>query len=443
MSVPQQGLCVSDGLNLYGVAAGKRRAGEQHMERYIGVVGIVVLLGIAWVFSTNRRAINYKTVGAGLGLQFVFAVIVLKSSVGRMFFQVMNDVIVKLLSFSDKGAEFVFGTLVSDPSMGFIFAVRVLPTIIFVSSVMGVLYYLGIIQKVVTVFARLMAKVMGTSGAESLSASANVFVGQTEAPLVVRPYVARMTRSELMAIMTGGMATISGGIMAAYVGLLVEYLPKIAGHLLAASIMAAPAGLVMAKILVPETGEPETKGIVKMQLEITDANVIDAAANGSSVGMNLAINVAACLIAFMAILAMANFLLGYGAGFVGIHDMTFEKIFGWIFTPLAWVMGVPRGEVQQVASWMGQKTVLNEFVAYLNMATYLKANPGVLSERSLTIASYALCGFANFLSIAIQIGGIGAMAPERRHDLAKLGLYALLAASLAGFLSATIAGLLI
>jgi CNT family concentrative nucleoside transporter len=411
--------------------------------KIIGFFGVFVLLGIAWLASKNRRAINYKTIGAGLLLQFTFAVIVLKLPIGRYFFATMNDVIVKLLSFSDKGAEFVFGTLVSNPSMGFIFAVRVLPTIIFVSSIMAVLYYLGIMQKVVVFFAKIMAKLMGTSGAESLSASANIFVGQTEAPLVVRPYVASMTQSELMAIMTGGMATISGGIMAAYVGLLVDSIPSIAGHLLAASIMAAPAGLVMAKILVPETEEPETKGIVKLQLEINDANVIDAAANGSSVGMQLAINVAACLIAFMAILAMANFMLGYGAGFVGIVGLTFEKIFGWIFTPLAWVMGVPSNEVQQVASWMGQKTVLNEFVAYLNMATYLKANPGVMSERSVAMASYALCGFANFLSIAIQIGGIGAMAPERRHDLAKLGLYALLASSLAGFLSATIAGLLI
>jgi CNT family concentrative nucleoside transporter len=411
--------------------------------KIIGFFGVFVLLGIAWLASKNRRAINYKTIGAGLLLQFTFAVIVLKLPIGRYFFATMNDVIVKLLSFSDKGAEFVFGTLVSNPSMGFIFAVRVLPTIIFVSSIMAVLYYLGIMQKVVVFFAKIMAKLMGTSGAESLSASANIFVGQTEAPLVVRPYVASMTQSELMAIMTGGMATISGGIMAAYVGLLVDSIPSIAGRLLAASIMAAPAGLVMAKILVPETEEPETKGIVKLQLEINDANVIDAAANGSSVGMQLAINVAACLIAFMAILAMANFMLGYGAGFVGIVGLTFEKIFGWIFTPLAWVMGVPSNEVQQVASWMGQKTVLNEFVAYLNMATYLKANPGVMSERSVAMASYALCGFANFLSIAIQIGGIGAMAPERRHDLAKLGLYALLASSLAGFLSATIAGLLI
>jgi concentrative nucleoside transporter, CNT family len=412
------------------------------MDRFMGIFGALVMLGIAYAFSKNRRAINWKTVGAGIGLQVGFAILVLKTPWGRKFFEVMNGVIVKLLSFSDKGAEFVFGPLVSDPSMGFIFAVRVLPTIIFVSSIMSVLYYLGVMQKVVLFFAKIMAKVMGTSGAESLSASANIFVGQTEAPLVVRPYVARMTNSELLAIMTGGMATISGGIMAAYVGLLVGSIPDIAGHLLSASIMAAPAGLVMAKILLPETSEPETRGIVKLQLEVTDANVIDAAANGSTVGVQLAINVAACLIAFMAILATANFLLGYGAGFAGIQGLTFEKLFGWLFTPLAWVMGVPRGEVQQVATWMGQKTVLNEFVAYLSMADFLKANPGVLSPKAVAISSYALCGFANFLSIAIQVGGIGAMAPERRHDLARLGLYALLASSLAGFSSAAWAGVL-
>ncbi len=414
------------------------------MERFIGLIGVVVLLGIAWAFSKNRKGINYKTVGAGLALQAGFAVLVLKTPWGRKFFEVMNNVIVKLLSFSDEGARFVFGSLVTnDPPLGFIFAVRVLPTIIFVSAVMGVLYYFGIMQKVVLVFAKIMAKLMGTSGAESLSASANIFVGQTEAPLVVRPYVTSMTNSELLAIMTGGMATISGGIMAAYVGLLVPYIPQIAGHLLAASIMAAPAGLVMAKILVPETEEPVTKGIVKLELEITDANAIDAAANGSTVGMQLAINVTACLVAFMAILAAANYLLGYGAGFFGIQGLTIEKIFGWIFYPLAWAMGVPSADAQQVATWMGQKTVLNEFVAYLSMANFLRDNPGLVSEKSVAIASYALCGFANFLSIAIQIGGIGAMAPERRHDLAKLGLYALLAASLAGFLSATIAGILI
>ncbi len=411
--------------------------------KLVSLLGMFVMIGIAWAFSKNRKAINWKTVATGTGLQLVFAVIVLKVPLGRQVFQFMNDVIIKVLSFSDEGARFLFGSLVNNQSLGFLFAFQVLPTIIFFSSLMAVLYYLGVMQKIVLFFARIMAKFMGTSGAESLSASANIFVGQTEAPLVVRPYVANMTRSELMAVMTGGMATVSGGVMAAYVGILMAYLPNIAGHLLAASIMSAPAALVMAKILVPETEEPETRGVVKMKLEITDSNVIDAAANGATVGVQLALNVGGCLIAFMALLALANFITGYVGGLFHYPQLTLETIFGWIFWPLAWVMGVPTGEVQQVANWMGQKTVLNEFVAYFNMANYLKANPGVISERSIAIASYALCGFSNFLSIAIQIGGIGGIAPERRHDLAKLGLYAVLAGSLACFMTATIAGFLL
>jgi CNT family concentrative nucleoside transporter len=252
-----------------------------------------------------------------------------------------------------------------------------------------------------------------------------------------------MTQSELLCVMVGGMATIAGGVMAAYVGILKDYLPNIAGHLLAASIMSAPAAMVMSKILIPETEEPKTKGVVKIHLEINDANVIDAAANGATVGLQLALNVAGCLIAFMSLLALANFITGYAGGLAGYPSLSLEKIFGWIFTPLAWIMGVPSQDVSQVANLMGQKTVLNEFVAYFNMATMLKATPGVLSERSIIITSYALCGFSNFLSIAIQVGGIGALAPERRHDLARLGLYAILGGSLACFMTATIAGFLI
>lgn len=411
--------------------------------RIISFFGMFVLLGIAWLFSKNRKAINYKTVATGLGLQLGFALLILKFPPGRKVFQFLNDVIIKLLSFSDEGAKFLFGSLINNDSLGFLFAFQVLPTIIFFSSLMAVLYYLGIMQKIVLVFARTMTKLMGVSGAESLSASANIFVGQTEAPLVVRPYVASMTQSELMAVMTGGMATIAGGVMAAYVGILMKHMPNIAGHLLAASIMSAPAALVMSKILVPETEEPETKGVVKLQLEISDANVIDAAANGATVGMQLALNVGACLVAFMALLSLANFLTGYVGAWFSYPQLTLEMILGWVFTPLAWVMGVPSNEVTQVANWMGQKTVLNEFVAYFNMATFIGENPGALSERSVTIASYALCGFSNFLSIAIQIGGIGGIAPERRHDLARLGLYAVLAGSLACFMTATIAGFLL
>jgi CNT family concentrative nucleoside transporter len=408
------------------------------MERIISFIGIFVLLGIAWLFSKNKKAINYKTVIMGTLIQIVFAFLVLKFPPGRRFFEIMNDVIIKIISFSEEGAKFIFGNLINNQSLGFIFAFQVLPTIIFFSSLMSILYYLGIMQKVVLFFAKIMVRFMGTSGAESLSASANIFVGQTEAPLVVRPYVAEMTQSELLAVMTGGMATIAGGVMAAYVGILKDYIPTIAGHLLAASIMSAPAALVMAKIILPETEEPKTRGVVKLNVEITDANLIDAAANGATTGLTLALNVAACLIAFMSLLALANYLIGF------IYSgLTLEKIMGWIFYPLAWIMGTPSADVSKVAEWMGQKTILNEFVAYFNMANFLKNNPGVISERAVIISSYALCGFSNFLSIAIQIGGIGGIAPNRRHDLARLGLYAVLAGSLACFMTATIAGILI
>lgn len=408
------------------------------MEKVISFIGIFVLLGIAWLFSKNKKAINYKTVIMGILIQIVFAFLVLKFPPGRRFFEIMNDVIIKIISFSEEGAKFIFGNLINNQSLGFIFAFQVLPTIIFFSSLMSVLYYLGIMQKVVLFFAKIMVRFMGTSGAESLSASANIFVGQTEAPLVVRPYVSEMTQSELLTVMTGGMATIAGGVMAAYVGILKDYIPTIAGHLLAASIMSAPAALVMAKIILPETEEPKTRGIVKLNVEITDANLIDAAANGATTGLTLALNVAACLIAFMSLLALANYLIGF------IHSgLTLEKIMGWIFYPLAWIMGTPSADVSKVAEWMGQKTILNEFVAYFNMANFLKEHFGVISERAVIISSYALCGFSNFLSIAIQIGGIGGIAPNRRHDLARLGLYAVLAGSLACFMTATIAGILI
>ncbi len=413
------------------------------MEKLISFFGIFVLLFIAWLFSKNKKAINYKTVFMGVLIQIVFAFLVLKFPPGRKFFEIMNDVIIKVISFSNDGAKFIFGSLIDNQNLGFIFAFQVLPTIIFFSSLMAVLYYLGIMQKIVLLFAKIMAKFMGTSGAESLSASANIFVGQTEAPLVVRPYVSEMTQSELMAVMTGGMATIAGGVMAAYVGMLKDFLPNIAGHLLAASIMSAPAALVMAKIIIPETEEPKTKGVVKLNIEINDANIIDAAANGATTGLTLALNVAACLIAFMALLALGNYITSVIGGVFNYPELTLEKIMGWIFYPVAWIMGVPSSDIMKVSEWMGQKTILNEFVAYFNMATFLQNNPQGLSERSIIIASYALCGFSNFLSIAIQIGGIGGIAPNRRHDLARLGLYAVLAGSLACFMTATIAGILI
>lgn len=408
------------------------------MERVISFLGIFVLLFIAYAFSTNKKAINYRTVIIGTLIQFIFAFLVLKFPLGRKFFEFMNFIIIKVISFSIDGSKFIFGNLAESKNFGFIFAFQVLPTIIFFSSLMSVLYYLGIMQKIVVFFAKIMTKFMGTSGAESLSASANIFVGQTEAPLVVKPYVSEMTKSELMAVMTGGMATIAGGVMAAYVGILKDNIPNIAGHLLAASIMSAPAALVMAKIIVPETENPKTKGSVKIHVEINDANIIDAAANGATTGLTLALNVGACLVAFMGLLALGNYLIG-----LIYKGLTLEKIMSWIFYPIAWIMGVSSSDIPKVAEWMGQKTVLNEFVAYFNMAEFLKNNPSAISERSAIIASYALCGFSNFLSIAIQIGGIGGIAPTRRHDLAKLGLYSVLAGSLACFMTATIAGILI
>ncbi|MCX7641867.1 MAG: hypothetical protein N2Z20_04455 [Elusimicrobiales bacterium] len=408
------------------------------MERVISLIGIFALILIAYLFSTNKKAINYKTVITGTIIQVIFAFLVLKFPLGRKFFEIMNDIIVKIISFSIEGAKFVFGSLADSNNYGFIFAFQVLPTIIFFSSLMSVMYYLGIMQKIVIFFAKIMTKFMGTSGAESLSASANIFVGQTEAPLVIKPYVPEMTKSELLAVMTGGMATIAGGVMAAYIGILKDHIPNIAGHLLAASIISAPAALVMAKIIIPETEHPKTKGIVKIHVEINDANIIDAAANGATTGLTLALNVAACLIAFMSLLALGNYIIGFIS-----PGLTLEKIMGWIFYPIAWLMGITPQDIPKVAQWMGQKTILNEFVAYFNMAEFIKNNPGVISERSAIIASYALCGFSNFLSIAIQIGGIGGIAPTRRHDLAKLGLYAVLAGSLACFMTAAIAGILI
>ena len=432
------------------------------MERWISVLGTVVLVGIAWLFSMNRKKINWKTVGVGIALQVILALIVLVSPPGRWFFSKMNDVIVKMLSFSEDGARFLFGNLVANyipvgvlenynfvetirtvAYGGAFFAFSVLPTIIFFSSLMSVMYYLGVMQLIVLAFAKVMTKFMGVSGAESLSCSANIFVGQTEAPLLVRPFISDMTKSELLAVMTGGMATVAGGVMAAYVGMLKDYFPQIAGHLLTASVMSAPAALVMAKIILPETEESKTAGLVKIHYEKTDANIIDAAANGATVGLQLALNVAGCLIAFMSLLAMLNFLIGWGGGLFGVAGLSLQKIFGFIFAPLAWIMGVPWKDCFIIGNLMGVKTALNEFVAYFDFAVFIKQNPGVLAERSMIIVTYALCGFSNFLSIAIQIGGIGALAPNRRHDLAKLGLWAVLAGSLACFMTATIAGILI
>lgn len=399
------------------------------MERLISLVGLFVLLLFCFLLSENKRKINYKLVASGVSLQILFGVLVLWTTPGKYFFVVANSVITRILSFSDAGAEMIFGA-------GFrehFFAFSVLPTIIFVSSLMSILFYLGIIQKVVRAMAFLMVKVMDVSGAESLAASANVFVGQTEAPLVIKPYIESMTRSELMCLMVGGMATVAGGVMAAYVSFGID-----AGHLLAASIMSAPAALVCAKIILPETETPQTKGQVQVKIDKTGENVLDAACTGASEGLNLALNVGAMLIAFVAITALLNHLLGFLPE-IGGGVLTFERVLGWVFAPIAFLCGVGVEDIWSVGSLLGKKMFLNEFVAYLD----LKDLKEVLSERSFIIATYALCGFSNLSSIAIQIGGIGALVPSRRKDLARLGFKAMLAGTIACLMTAAVAGLLI
>jgi concentrative nucleoside transporter, CNT family len=445
-------------------------------QRLISVLGMAVLLGIGWLLSVNRTRIPWRVVIWGMGLQIVFALIILRSPLGRRIFDGLNDIVIALLGFTQEGSRFLFGNLAEsnipvgygEPGVpgfeaiagtvantGAFFAFTVLPTIVFFSSLMTLLYYLGVMQFVVKGFAWIMMRTMRTSGAETLSAAGNIFVGQTEAPLLIKPYVAGMTMSELMAVMTGGFATVAGGVMAAYVALLIAFFPDIAGHLMAASVMSAPAALVFAKMMWPETEEPATRGTLHVDVEKVDANVIDAAARGAGEGMHLALNVGAMLLAFIAIVALLNALLGWFGDVTylaaGLHNLgalpvdqqvNLEWILGWLLAPLAWVMGVPWSDARVVGSLMGIKTAVNEFVAYLQFNTLL-AGGTELSPRSIVIATYALCGFANFSSIAIQIGGIGGIAPSRRSDLARIGLRAMIAGTLAAFMTATIAGILV
>ena len=405
------------------------------MERLIGIAGILVLLSIALAMSNNRKAISWQLVTWGLGIQLLFAIIILKTPIGVPFFGAIDIGIKNLLSFSHAGSDFLFKSfrygVVEDPLMNFAF--RILPTLIFFSSLIAVLYHVGIMQFIVKWIARVMQKSMGTSGSETLCVSGNIFVGQTEAPLLVRPFILKMTKSELMAVMVGGFATVAGGVMAMYVSILGD-IPGIAGHLLAASIMSAPAALVIAKIIYPETEASETFGDLKIALDKKDDNIMEALSRGATNGMKLAANVAAMLVAFVALIAMVNAILG-------LMDLSLQQILGWIFSPLAWVMGVPWNEAGIIGSLMGEKLVLTELIAYGDLAELMAANS--ISDRSAIIASYALCGFANFASVGIQLGGIGGIAPERRKDLAKLGLKAMFGGALASWLTATIAGLLI
>jgi CNT family concentrative nucleoside transporter len=400
--------------------------------QYISFLGLVVLLLIAWLMSNNRRIIPWRTVIMGTLLQFVFAVIILKTPPGKAFFIKLSDGVTAFLDFSDSGSRFLFG----DNFTEHLFAFKVLPSIIFFSSIITVLYYLGVLQFIVRVFAKIMVKLMGTSGAESLASAVNVFVGQTEAPLLIRPYVPFLTQSELMAVMTGGFANIAGGVLAAYVAMGID-----AGHLIASSVMSAPASLLMAKLMFPETQQSATAGKVTLEVERPWANIIDAAADGASEGLKLALNVAGMLLAFIALVTLLDATLGWVGGWFGYPGFSLQLILGWLFRPLAFVMGVPWAEADKVGSLLGIKTVINEFVGYAELEKMIAA--GQLSPRAQTIATYALCGFANFSSIAIQIGGITPMAPERKGDIARLGLKAMIAGSLATFQTATIAGMLI
>ena len=418
-----------------------------------GLFGLAVLIGITWLFSNNKRAVDWKLVATGLILQIAFASLVLLVPGGREVFDWLGQLFVKVLSFVNEGSNFIFGSLMDTTSNGFIFAFQVLPTIIFFSALMGVMYHLNVMQAIVRVMAWSITKVMRVSGAETTSVCASVFIGQTEAPLTVRPYIPKMTESELLTMMIGGMAHIAGGVLAAYVGMLGGSDPAqqafYAKHLLAASIMAAPATLVVAKLLIPETGTPLTRGTVKMEVEKTTSNIIDAAAAGAGDGLRLGLNIGAMLLAFIALIALVNAPLTWLGDATGLaaaigRPTNLSTIFGYLLAPIAWVIGTPWADATTVGSLIGQKVVINEFVAYSELSKIVKGEiPGMqLSGEGRLIATYALCGFANFSSIAIQIGGIGGLAPERRQDLARFGLRAVLGGSIATFMTATIAGVL-
>lgn len=431
-----------------------------------GLLGLAVILGIALLCSSERSRINWRTVGAGLLLQILLAVLILKGdALGRIFaplgwpksfFSWVSSFFVVVLEFTTQGARFVFGNLAvgpgQDASLGSFFAFQVLPTIIFFSSLMSILYHLGVMQRVVAAMAWIVRRLLGTSGPESLSVTANIFVGQTEAPLVVRPYLSGMSRSELLAVMAGGMATIAGGVMAAYVQMLGDSYAQahdlalqaarlaFAEQLLGASLMAAPAALLLAKMMIPETRPPVADVASIAGEEQRRRNVIDAAASGAADGLKLALNIGAMLIAFIALIAMGNYLVGWVAGLFGA-ELTLQQLFGWMLAPIAWLIGVPWADAVQFGSLLGTKIVLNEFVAYLGLSESIQA--GLLGAKTTVMATFALCGFANFASIAIQIGGIGPLAPERTSELAELGLRAVLAGTLANLMTATIAGVLV
>ena len=406
------------------------------MDQYTGIIGVFTLLGIAYLLSNNRHLIDKNIVFWGLGLQVSFAFIILKTPLGKSLFSYLNILIIKLISFSDAGSKFLFTSFI--PDIGYHaalvnFAFRALPVIIFFSSLIAVTYYFGIIQFIIKKISFIMEKTMNTSGAETLSVSANIFVGQTEAPILIRPFINSMTKSELMTIMVGGFATAAGSVMALYVSWL-NNIPDIAGHLLAASVMSAPAALMIAKIIYPETEKPETITSNNIIMKSVDTNAMDAIGRGATDGLKLAANVAAMLIAFISIVAMVNFILEFA-------NTSLQEVLGIIFKPIAWTMGIPWAEAKIVGTLMGEKIVLTELIAFGDLTDYIENN--LISERSSIIASYALCGFANFGSIGIQLGGIGSMAPNRRSDLSNLVVKAMIGGALASWTTASIAGILI
>lgn len=426
------------------------------VARYRGLIGYLGVLGLCYLLSVDRKQIKWRPVLWGLALQIVFALTVLNPAVGQFFFDAVDQGVRALLGFADAGIDFLFqstsphqiatidaatGRAVTETYIGRMspplkcVAFSVLPTVIFFASLVAVLYHLGLMQRVVKGITRAMVYMLRTSGAETLSCTANIFIGMTEAPLLVKPFIERMTLSELMAVMTGGFATVAGGVLAIYVSMLRD-IPGIAGHLVTASIMAAPCALAVAKIVYPETEQAATAGQVRLEIERTDTNLVEAAARGASEGMTLVLNIAAMLLAFVAMMAMLN-------AFLGLFGTTVQEILGWVLSPLAWSMGVPWGEATKLGQLLGEKLVMTELIAYLDLKRMLDAETVQLTQHSAVVASYALCGFANVASIGIQIGGIGGMAPSRRGDLARLGLRAMAAGALVSCLSATIAGILV
>lgn len=411
------------------------------MDRLIGLIGFGLILGIAFALSNNRKAINYKTVGMGLLLQFGLAVFILRTEIGHTLFHWLGEKVQKLLSFAHKGAEFVFGPLVNSPLMvkafgqgnDFVFFFKVIPTIIFVAVLVNMLYHLGIMQRIVSVIAQIVFKLMRVSGAEALSNVASAFVGQVEAQMMIKPYLKNMTRSELMASMSGSFACIAGGVMAVYISLGIP-----APYLIAASLMAAPGALAISKIVFPETEKSETSGMVRIKIEKNHVNLLDAIASGASEGLRIGLQVVAMLIGFIALIAILDFILGWAGGLFNFPELSFNYVLGKLFSIFAWTMGVPSQDIETAGALMGTKMVVNEFVAYLDLVK-LKDD---IHPKTLVIASFALCGFANFSSIAIQVGGIGELAPSRRSDLARLGIRALICGTLANYMSATIAGML-